>query len=328
MLSKLANNRRALVAACVTASCLSLGCRSSMRPLSMFARHKEPSAEALAGAGPTKTYPAPPSASVTPEAIASVAGGTAGSRNDPMSGNTATQIAGNTPKTPAFAGEDRSSGFATPASANMSAAQANGFQGTPQTASYANSGNPNAMTSGYQFGKKTFTPKTSESVAATTPTGSQFTPPSATAPSSYTAPSSFTPPALAASKTSDSTSGTNAASDAGLGSGGFMLPSDIAATVPKTTASATEAVGGWTPPSLATSNASPAASDSSVAETKTAKAISSTSETPASFTPSGGAAATTESTKSGGYMPGSTSGSSAYPGTNYAPTSTSGSFYR
>ena len=48
------------------------GCRSAW-PLAS----RGPSAEALAGAGPTRTYPVPPSHQATPQAIASIAGGTA-----------------------------------------------------------------------------------------------------------------------------------------------------------------------------------------------------------------------------------------------------------
>ena len=64
---------------------LSTGCRSSMPRMNLFSFGSRPSAEDLAGSGPTTTYPAPPSASATPNAIASVAGGTAGSVRNPDS---------------------------------------------------------------------------------------------------------------------------------------------------------------------------------------------------------------------------------------------------
>ncbi|WP_442507139.1 hypothetical protein SH528x_006037 [Novipirellula sp. SH528] len=295
-----------------------------MRPFSMFARRSEPSAEALAGTGPSKTYPAPPSAGATPEAIASVAGGTAQPKTN-LGGSSPSQFASGAPKTPSFGAGDVSSGFATPASVNMSAAQANGFPGAPQTASYANTGTPKATTSGYQFGKKSFTPKTPESVATTTPsisTPSTSLPAGQQAPSSYaTTSSAFAPPSVAASGNTSVGTSANTSTSAGPASGGFTLPSDFSNSVSKAATSATDAIGSWAPPALGAPVAAstPAVpSTTSVAETKTAAAISSTSETPASSSlPASGS----------GYMPGSTGGSSAYPASKY-PTSTSGSFYR
>lgn len=69
--------RRSSLALAIAGLTLTLGsgCRSG--GLNLFAS-KGPSAEALAGTGPTTTYPAPPSASATPQAIASIAGGTTG----------------------------------------------------------------------------------------------------------------------------------------------------------------------------------------------------------------------------------------------------------
>ncbi|WP_372717749.1 hypothetical protein [Novipirellula sp.] len=314
-----------------------------MRPFNMFARRSEPSAEALAGAGPTKTYPAPPSATATPEAIASVAGGTAEPKTN-LGTRGSTQFASSAPKTPSFGAGDVSSGFATPASVNMSAAQANGFSGAPQTASYSNTGAPNATTSGYQFGKKSFTPKATESVA-TTPasmspssisTPSTSLPAGQQAPSSYAAASAFTPPSMAASSSANAqpsaaqpSAAASASTGTDLGTSGFTLPSDFTGSSAKPATTATDAISTWAPPataapttpaatSTATANAASEPSTTSVAETKTAAAISSTSDAPASSQlPSGGS----------GYMPGSTGGSSAYPASKY-PTSTSGSFYR
>ncbi|GAA4466440.1 hypothetical protein [Novipirellula rosea] len=304
----------------------------------MFARRSEPSAEALAGAGPTKTYPAPPSATATPEAIASVAGGTAEPKTN-LGTRGSTQFASSAPKTPSFGAGDVSSGFATPASVNMSAAQANGFPGAPQTASYSNTGTPNATTSGYQFGKKSFTPKATESVA-TTPesmspssisTPSTSLPAGQQTPSSYAAASAFAPPSMAASSGTNAQPSAAASAAAGtdLGTSGFTLPSDFTGSSAKPATTATDAISTWAPPataapttpaatSTAAANVASEPSTTSVAETKTAAAISNTSDAPASSQlPSGGS----------GYMPGSTGGSSAYPASKY-PTSTSGSFYR
>ncbi len=66
---------RAALAACVIATLPATGCRSGGSSWNMFSR-SEPSAEVLAGSGPTTTYPSPPSTRATPEAIASIAGGT------------------------------------------------------------------------------------------------------------------------------------------------------------------------------------------------------------------------------------------------------------
>ncbi|WP_146400664.1 hypothetical protein [Planctomycetes bacterium CA13] len=291
-----------------------------MRPFSMFARRSEPSAEALAGAGPTTTYPAPPSASATPEAIASVAGGTAGSTIKP-------EIPGINSQQDQIASLGISPGYAVPASANMSAAEANGFTGGSKSASYASTNPTGATTSGYQFGKKTFTPKTTlpESSASNpalgnstnnyaklsggltapsaqgSPTGAST--PSVPSMSGYTSPASYAPPSLAASKTSEP-----ATPSSGLG--GFTLPDSM-----KT--------------EIATTAAAP------VAEARTA-AVSNlpgldagmgTANTTPSYTPP--AMSTTPSSSGGGYMPGSTGKASAYPGSGSStPTSNSGSFYR
>lgn len=68
--------RRAVLAACLVTTLPALGCRSGRPSWNMFSR-SEPSASTLAGSGPTTTYPTPPSSRATPEAIASIAGGTA-----------------------------------------------------------------------------------------------------------------------------------------------------------------------------------------------------------------------------------------------------------
>ncbi|MEM1069232.1 MAG: hypothetical protein AAGI63_10075 [Planctomycetota bacterium] len=111
--------RAGLIVACTATSVLSTGCRS-FPGAGMFAR-RGPSAEALAGSGPTTTYPVPPSHTANPEAIASIAGGTA-VPNAPSAAESATAQ---------VAGIEISPGFALPAGSdpagvNMAAAQANG----------------------------------------------------------------------------------------------------------------------------------------------------------------------------------------------------------
>lgn len=68
--------RRGLVVACLVTPMLSVGCRSGKPGWNLFGSRGEPSAEMLAGSGPTLTYPTPPSSNATPQAIASIAGGT------------------------------------------------------------------------------------------------------------------------------------------------------------------------------------------------------------------------------------------------------------
>lgn len=80
---------RAALTACVIATLPAVGCRSGKPSWNMFSR-SEPSAEVLAGSGPTTTYPSPPSSRARPEAIASIAGGTAGDTS---------KVASDTPET-------------------------------------------------------------------------------------------------------------------------------------------------------------------------------------------------------------------------------------
>ena len=304
--------------------CLTTGCRSGKNPLKMFARRGEPSAEALAGTGPTTTYPAPPSLSATPEAIASVAGGTANRSSDPITPSI-------TPGTPtsstAIASTSPQPGYATPASANMSAAQANGFYGSSQSAGY--SGSAKTMPSGYQFGKKTFTPKqdatapsASENIAgSTTSSGAANSVPN------YTAPSSFTPPSLTASNTSTSSSAGHSQGDSQPAGGGFTLPGGFSPDAIKS--NATAAIGNV---AEATSNAASTAmesvgntADAAKAEAQTASAavLPTAAATPSpNYTPAASGA-----NSGGGYMPGSIQGAKGYPSSGY-PSEKSGSFYR
>ncbi len=295
-----------LLTGCATMALLSTGCRS-MPGMGMFGmRGSEPSAETLAGSGPSTTYPPPPSASVTPEAIASIAGGTA----VPV---TPGVPAGNTAQ---VAGVGITPGFATPAT-NMSAAQANGFAANTKPAGYA----PGATKpSGYSFGSKTFTPKTSTSL-----------PPQAPG-SSYTRSSTYTPPSTGytiPNKVSPSSSSVADSKPAGDSSNGFTLPSDLSPAVaaatgaavaaptmtpPAPTATASESVppGGFAPPAAD----SPSFSTASATGAITAPSTSITPPAP----PAPAA--------SSGYSPGSTAGAAGYPTGDSVPTTTNGSYFR
>ncbi len=301
MLSKLAKHHRVVVAALVSSSCLSLGCRSSFRPLSMFARRSEPSAEALAGTGPTQTYPAPPSATTRPEAIASVAGGTAGSKNNPMTPGTTTKIASTTnSSTPDISSKSLASapqtqpfnlsdgkvadvkpGYTTPVSGNMSAAQANGFYGTPQDASFPSTTPAPAMTSGYQFGKTAASLKTESTPVAKTET-----------------PSSFAVPSLAATPKTETPSSSPAM-------GGYAFPTEIQLPSPSNANADVKSIASTVAPpqsvvpELPKPNATPEVQTASIEPSSSNSSVKTTS----------------------GYTPGSTSGATSYPGSG-------GSFYR
>ena len=127
---------------CVSLTLCSTGCRSNrLGGMNMFGFNSQPSAEALAGNGPTTTYPAPPSESATPEAIASLAGGTIAS---PGQNSIATNsVAPSTQPyrgSTAFAGLDVNPGKVEPATAtipNTAASEANGFYGKTQPAGFS-----------------------------------------------------------------------------------------------------------------------------------------------------------------------------------------------
>ncbi len=99
------------------------GCKSAMPKFNMFGFKREPSAEALAGSGPTSTYPTSPSSGVTPEALASTAAGTAPSGTKPQTANVAASAPPSYGATPSYAN-------ATAPATNNAAAAANGFYGT------------------------------------------------------------------------------------------------------------------------------------------------------------------------------------------------------
>ncbi|MCC9602789.1 hypothetical protein LOC67_19740 [Stieleria sp. JC731] len=246
-----------LVTGCAAMVACSTGCRSAMPKWNMFGFRKAPSAEMLAGNGPSHTYPAPPSSSATPMAIASNAAGTSDMVAD----------AGKTPGvgTAGFNPGVPTAGPTSPA-ANMAAAQANGFalasgpaasQSGP--AHYSLSSNVStdknssvpAIPAGYQFGTKA-TPPGATATAANT-TGYQI-PSSYPAPSaggtgsSYSLPSSATSP-ISPSSIPPSTSyampgtGASVASEpsAGPTTSGFALPDDVMASVKQASATATNA---------------------------------------------------------------------------------------
>lgn len=274
----------------------------------MFGLRGKPSAEALAGSGPTTTYPAPPSATATPQAIASIAGGTA----EPT-----TPAAKPESRTAQVAGFDVSPGYATPAAnptpTNMAAAKANGIYSGTKSADFGPPAVPKTTPvghkpSGYSFGSKTKAPK-----PETTPASSALESPSAYAKASTpatpsesltsSATTAFAPPATSSYTTPPRSS-----------LGGYTLPTDspaVAAITPPTppepaTTAEIESANEFAPPPATAPDYSTASA---------AGAIKSPSSTNDSAEKSGS-----------GYSPGST-GAAVYPTGDVTPT-TSGSFFR
>lgn len=325
MLNKNTFRQCVLLTTCSVTMFLSTGCRS-VPGRNLFGLRSEPSAEALAGSGPTTTYPVPPSATATPQAIASIAGGTAGSTN-PTANPSAS-------KTAQVAGIDITPGYATPTSAspttNLGAAQANGFydaakskadvgttsyQAPATTPSFANTTPAKSTTSdssksGYTFGTKALTPKTDAMSDVATKTM-----PKSSSPSSYTQNASFTPPAssdspknsFAPPPTSSYTAPKSSDSKAASSSSGFILPTDSPAMAAISLPSNTS-----TPPLPAMTPATASTPDFSTASTAPVAAPRTTQNA---------------SAPSSSYMPGSTGAASGYPTGTKSPT-TQGSFYR
>ncbi|MGB7343274.1 MAG: hypothetical protein WBD20_03620 [Pirellulaceae bacterium] len=347
MLCKFTRCGQFFATTCVAIAILSSGCRSAQTSgRNLFGFRSEPSAEALAGTGPTTTYPVPPSASATPEAIASIAGGTVQPSNSPVTTPSASpsQIAIST-GTPSDVSP--ASDFGSNNGPNMAAAQANGMYGQTKPAGFAapnwtmtgnelaktvsaemkipemkvpemkipdikvpqvtaanlqipsadTSGLAASIPSGYQFGSTQ--PAVEKSTASDKKTASM------TVPSAYTIPS-----------TSSNTSTKSPAS--GVKSNGFQLPGDTALNNVVNTAAGVSA-------SLS-DNAAKWASSSTVGDIATNN-FQSVGDLPAASQPE---ARISSAASSGSYMPGSTSGSSGYPGASdgYPNPSTGGSYLR
>ncbi len=309
---------RLVVTGCAAMALISTGCRS-MPGMGMFGMGSKPSVETIA-AGPTTSFPAPPSASATPEAIASIAGGTGVpvSTGQPESAPGLSAPGTSAPGLSATAqAGGQLPGYASSPKTNLAAAQANGF-GTPATPA----GYTPTKPSGYSFGAKTFTPKTEAPSAPSAPTPStSYALPgsgSPTAPTGMTAPAGVTAPAQTSTP------------------GGFTLPGGVSPAVAAATAEppsfglpaggATASIAdtkpaGFAPPS---DLAPPAATapDFSTASTADVTAPSTTLDSlPALAPPSA------TSDVPSGYSPGSTAGAGGYPTGSSAPT-TNGSFYR
>lgn len=305
MLKQNAVRTCAVIAACTATTLISTGCRS-MPGAGLFAS-RGPSAEALAGSGPSTTYPVPPSHTATPEAIASIAGGTAAPRTPSGAESATAQVAG----------IEISPGYALPAGANpnagttnMAAAAANGAYartGNPAASppSFATSPSPPTATSpsapatslgspsGYAFGSKALTPKPDQpTFAATTSAGSDtnFAPtfgplPTPSTDSAELPATSYTQPPAG---------------------GGFTLPSDAPAMAAITPPEAT----------VPTSPSMPMPSEITAPSFAPSFSTAQAPVLPSASLPS-----------NSGYTPGSTGSAAGYPTSDTKPT-TNGSFYR
>lgn len=319
---------------CVAVALVSMtGCRSSTPKFNMFGFKREPSADALAGVGPTTTYPVSPSTGVSPEAIASAAAGTAApSGLKPQTSNIAA--------VPPDSGQLAGASLAGTSATNSAAAAANGFYGTNDTntsvtatpASYANA---TGMNSGYTDGRN---PSASKSLAGTPAIPAGYVPdkPGQTTPSQL--------PGYAQS-------GTTATTPAYSAVPGYPLPGSTSpATTPVASIAATpsqyaSASPSTVTPTAPTTNAVTAFAMPPLDGGPVSTAPASMPPASSGFTlPAGAAlpAATVASLPSsqlttspsppapstGGYKPGSTANASAYPSGDYPSTGQSDTFYR
>ena len=314
------------------------GCRSSMPKFNMFGFKREPSAEAIAGVGPTATYPVSPSAGLTPEAIASTAAGTgAPSGMKPQTGSIASTksvgqavpVSTGTPTTnPAAAASNgfygangaKPSTAATPASYANATGTSGGFTygqnpnagkpavGTAATAASYSPNKPTAAPSGLPGYAQTgpATPSPSSVPAYSAVPGYPLpgsTNPMATAPATKTAvvPTTVTPTQLASVPPAPqipATLPTSATAPA------FSMPP--LASMPPAASSAPTAGGFAMPPGVV----APAASIASLPATPVL---------PRAIAPS--------APSTGGYKPGSTAGAVSYPSGDY-PSTGRDTFYR
>jgi hypothetical protein len=290
------------------------GCRSSMPKFNMFGFKSEPSADALAGSGPTTTYPLSPSSAVSPEAIASAAAGTgAPSGLTPQTSNIASTT---TPGSLA----------ATPT--NQAAAAANGFYGQNTrtgalNATPASFASNTGAVSGFNYGQNpaaTTSPSTADLTGIPTTTGGVNARPASFSPSGSAVPAyaqggaPTTPPTQSAAQAPAysavpgySLPGTNTTAPTNPSAPSFAMPTAAPITVSMsapTATSTTTSPGGFTMPGATRPDATIA----------TAPAPT---RTPAPTAPSTG------------YTPGSTAGAVAYPSSGSFPsTGSSDTFYR
>jgi len=334
MLNKNSKRARIALVGCALAVTTCGGCRSATPRLNLFGWNREPSAEALAGSGPTTTYPMPPSATAKPQAIESIAAGVTPPKTSPTAPAAPATRPGQTPSSSQIAGlnidmgtPDTGRPAGSPA-ANLAAAQANGFLGSTQP-STLNASNPTP--SGPSTAAADANPSAKGTIAAgmgAPATGSH--PPGGTTPAaadSSTAPS-YAMPSLASSGLGGPSlthsavapppnQGTTAGTTTTDNSVGFTLPPGMSPASSSTASAPTATTVQGSGTVASEPNATIASSRTGVDTAGSNKLESSDTSTasPASFV-----------APSGAYAPGSTSSGSAYPTGTFNPAG--GSIYR
>jgi len=311
-----------------------------MPKFNMFGFKGEPSADALAGVGPTTTYPVSPSSGISPEAIASTAAGTvAPSGTKPQTSNIAAA-------SPNFNSAASASSPAAPAT-NPAAAAANGFYGAsganaPTAATPASYGSATGTSGGFTYGQNPNAGKTSTGIAAIpagyapnkpaiTPSGlpayAQTTPatatPAATTPAytavpGYPLTGSTAPPATTASVDPVSAAPSQFAS---------VPPANVAPSSPPPTSPPPAFA---MPPLAGTTSAAspPSASVPTTGGGFTMPTGVVAPTTNVASLPSSPRATAPTAPSTGGYKPGSTAGAVSYPAGDYPSTGQSDTFYR
>jgi len=307
MFHKTKRKRQSILAAmAMVAAVSSTGCRSGMPKMNMFGMSKEPSAETLAGSGPSVTYPAPPSSAASPEAIASVAGGTAIPDSPQINLGTPGRTQPGAVGIPSYG--------TAPQVASRGAAQANGFGGSLASSSSGSYPVPGSTSSG------TVPPSTYAVAPAKLADRSAI---------GSNDPGGFkTPPSMAGGGSPNSASAPSG--------GAFALPETVAAAptvapttspspgAPASTSTNSQAVASFALPGVSSGSQS---SDGQASTGSTSNAAFATASNPgapgspaSTLGPSAG-----QIQKASGYMPGSTNGSTGYPSSGYPG---SGSVYR
>ena len=179
--------QRLVISGCALAVLSSVGCKTGMSVpgASMLGFKKQPSAETLAGQGPTTTFPVSPSNTFTPNAIASKTAGTGTTNSTVPQGAAA------------------ANGFAT---TTNTTAPSNPYAPPSSAPSYALAGWGNSSTAGQPTATPGYAPSGTAYQTPSQASVPSYTPPSAynpsgaalasgaTTPNPYSQPNTYTPP--------------------------------------------------------------------------------------------------------------------------------------
>lgn len=296
-------SKRARITAigCAVAAASVMGCRGGSPRLNLFSWKSEPSADVIAGTGPTTTYPPPPSATATPNAIESIAAGV-----EPP--NTALAAG------PGAAAESAASGANAKANPADVASRPTGTPGSTGPATSPRMPGPESGISGLDIdtGRAELPPAANLAAAEAngfygTAPGAPPSTPAASADATPSTPStpSYTMPSLASGGSTSGPATVAASNNAGDSSSrGYSLPPDLDFAAKATPAAETK-------PAPETSSDEATASGAEESGTRVASALNDAASASESdlVKPTSG----TLAPKTGGYAPGSTSGGSAYP---------------